>query len=138
MLDTPTSNETLWLVLPTAGDATKARLLTIRDADAMLMINAGEIRKCGADRKRALRVLHQPTSVKKDYAGRYGGPAGGASDVQKSLGRVSGCPRADILDRQLLGDRSYGGDVMRLSTGRQPPKSHLGAFQARNCNRANS
>ena len=40
----------------------------------MLMINAGEIRKCGLTREYDVRVVHQPRGGSKDYAGIRGIP----------------------------------------------------------------
>lgn len=41
----------------------------IKDDDALLMMNAGEIRSCGRKQDLQIRVVFQPTQGKPDYAG---------------------------------------------------------------------
>jgi len=57
-----------------ALEATKRRFSTIRNDDVMVMINAGEIRRCGVMQQLTLRVVHQPNKNNPDYAGIRGLP----------------------------------------------------------------
>jgi hypothetical protein len=48
---------------------------TVKPKDAMVVMNAGKIRKCGDERSLRLRVLHEPAAGKMDYAAIRGIPA---------------------------------------------------------------
>lgn len=53
----------------------------VKAEDALVLMNAGDIRSCGAQRDRKLRVLHDPKKSGGDYASIHGMPEEGDGEL---------------------------------------------------------
>ena len=69
--------------------ALKQRHANVKDGDAMVMMNVGEIKDAGKAQKAKLRVLHEGRVGKEDYAAIRGIPANYDAELSALLCRAA-------------------------------------------------